>query len=148
MGIVSVNKETKDQLRGKLLLCDLAGSERLKKSQAGKDQEKEAIEINKSLTALGEVIENYSLQESQVNAAHARFLGRHCQDADVCKLLACNIEFTRNAYVIEVRISSKENYQRCHKKVLDDVRSVKNSDVLTEGLLFRGGCHPASSGIG
>merc|ERR1712217_816577 len=94
------------------------------------------------------VSENYSLQESQVNAAHARFLGRHCQDADVCRLLACNIEFTRNAYVIEVRISSKENYQRCHKKVLDDVRSVKNSDVLTEGLLFRGGCHPASSGIG
>merc|ERR1712217_226655 len=57
MGIVSVNKETKNQLRGKLLLCDLVGSERLKKSQAEKDQEKEAIEINRSLTALGDVIE-------------------------------------------------------------------------------------------
>merc|ERR1719215_35401 len=55
--IVSVNRETKDQHRGKLLMCDLAGSERLKKSLAEKDQEKEAIEINKSLTALGDVIE-------------------------------------------------------------------------------------------
>merc|ERR1712228_706177 len=55
--IVSVNRETKEQMRGKLVLCDLAGSERLKKAQAEKDQEKEAIEINKSLTALGDVIE-------------------------------------------------------------------------------------------
>jgi len=55
--IVSVNRETKEQLKGKILLCDLAGSERLKKSEAKEDQAKEAIEINKSLTALGDVIE-------------------------------------------------------------------------------------------
>jgi hypothetical protein len=55
--IISVNKETKEQLRGKLLLCDLAGSERLKKSEVSEKGQKEAIEINKSLTALGDVIE-------------------------------------------------------------------------------------------
>jgi len=55
--IVSVNKETKEQLRGKILICDLAGSERLKKSQVTEEMQKEAIEINKSLTALGDVIE-------------------------------------------------------------------------------------------
>lgn len=55
--IVSVNKETKEQQKGKLLICDLAGSERLKKSQVTADMQKEAIEINKSLTALGDVIE-------------------------------------------------------------------------------------------
>mmetsp|Transcript_18798 Transcript_18798/g.36212 ORF Transcript_18798/g.36212 Transcript_18798/m.36212 type:complete len:258 (+) Transcript_18798:2-775(+) len=55
--IVSVNKETKAQLRGKILLVDLAGSERLKKSQVEAHMQKEAIEINKSLTALGDVIE-------------------------------------------------------------------------------------------
>jgi hypothetical protein len=55
--IVSVNKETKEQLRGKIVLCDLAGSERLGKSLATGDVAKEAIEINKSLTALGDVIE-------------------------------------------------------------------------------------------
>merc|ERR1711972_548712 len=55
--IVSVNYETKERLKGKGLICDLAGSERLKKSQVSEDMQKEAIEINKSLTALGDVIE-------------------------------------------------------------------------------------------
>eukprot|EP00429_Kryptoperidinium_foliaceum_P047131 CAMPEP_0176106506 /NCGR_PEP_ID=MMETSP0120_2-20121206/53448_1 /TAXON_ID=160619 /ORGANISM="Kryptoperidinium foliaceum, Strain CCMP 1326" /LENGTH=1202 /DNA_ID=CAMNT_0017440629 /DNA_START=57 /DNA_END=3665 /DNA_ORIENTATION=+ len=55
--IISVNKETKDQLRAKILIVDLAGSERLKKSQTTADAQKESIEINKSLTALGDVIE-------------------------------------------------------------------------------------------
>jgi len=55
--INSINKDTQEELRGKILMCDLAGSERLKKSQVTEDMQKEAIEINKSLTALGNVIE-------------------------------------------------------------------------------------------
>merc|ERR1719189_807269 len=55
--IITVNKSTKEMLQGKILMCDLAGSERLKKSQVSEEMQKEAIEINKSLTALGDVIE-------------------------------------------------------------------------------------------
>merc|ERR1712178_545415 len=41
---------------GKLSLIDLAGSERLKKTGATKQQQQEANSINKSLSALGDVI--------------------------------------------------------------------------------------------
>ncbi|CAJ1460708.1 unnamed protein product [Effrenium voratum] len=55
--VVGVNKQTGQKLSGKILLCDLAGSERLKKSDVSGEAQKEAIEINKSLTALGDVME-------------------------------------------------------------------------------------------
>jgi hypothetical protein len=64
--IVSINKETKAQVKGKILICDLAGSERLKKSQVTADKQKEAIEINKSLTALGDVIEALTTGQKSV----------------------------------------------------------------------------------
>mmetsp|Transcript_73587 Transcript_73587/g.225077 ORF Transcript_73587/g.225077 Transcript_73587/m.225077 type:complete len:1037 (-) Transcript_73587:69-3179(-) len=57
INITAVNKETKEKHTGKLLIVELAGSERLKKSMTTADAQKESIEINKSLTALGDVIE-------------------------------------------------------------------------------------------
>jgi len=41
----------------KITFCDLAGSERLKRTEATGEHAKEAIEINRSLSALGDVIE-------------------------------------------------------------------------------------------
>ncbi|CAK9011317.1 Kinesin-like protein KIN-14E (Kinesin-like calmodulin-binding protein) (Protein ZWICHEL) [Durusdinium trenchii] len=59
--IVEATAKDNDQvIYGKITLCDLAGSERLKKSEVSGDALKEAIEINKSLTALGDVIEALS----------------------------------------------------------------------------------------
>jgi hypothetical protein len=55
------NRETGNQRHGKILLVDLAGCERLKKSQVEGEAKKEAIEINKSLTCLGDVISAVTL---------------------------------------------------------------------------------------
>jgi len=51
-----VNKRTGKCINGKLTLVDLAGSERVAKSGASGNQLKEAQSINKSLSALGDVI--------------------------------------------------------------------------------------------
>jgi hypothetical protein len=55
--IISINKETREKTEGKIMIVDLAGSERLAKSMVTGEAAKEAIEINKSLTALGDVME-------------------------------------------------------------------------------------------
>jgi hypothetical protein len=51
------NKATKQKIKSKITLVDLAGSERVKDSGVEGDALKEAIEINKSLTVLGDVME-------------------------------------------------------------------------------------------
>ncbi|KAF4373771.1 hypothetical protein F8388_007677 [Cannabis sativa] len=54
--IESTNLQTQSMARGKLSFVDLAGSERVKKSGSSGSQLKEAQSINKSLSALGDVI--------------------------------------------------------------------------------------------
>merc|ERR1711974_555884 len=52
--------------QGKMLIVDLAGSERLKKSQTSAELQKESIEINKSLTALGDVIAALTTRQKSI----------------------------------------------------------------------------------
>ena len=59
----SISKRT---TTGKLSLVDLAGSERMNKTGATGDRMKEALSINKSLSALGDVIAALSAGESFV----------------------------------------------------------------------------------
>jgi len=54
--VTSVNRSTDETIQGKLLLCDLAGAERIKKTEVDGERQKEAIDINKSLAALGNVV--------------------------------------------------------------------------------------------
>merc|ERR1719199_872002 len=51
-----MEKATGKTRNGKITIVDLAGSERIGKSGVTGDAQKEAIEINKSLTALGDVM--------------------------------------------------------------------------------------------
>ena len=58
-------------LGGKITFCDLAGSERIKKSGASGATQKEAIEINKSLTALGDVLQAIVASQAGASAANS-----------------------------------------------------------------------------
>lgn len=60
------NNETNQRTVGKLSLVDLAGSERVKKTEATAERLKEGRAINKSLTALGDVISALSSGESHI----------------------------------------------------------------------------------
>lgn len=57
------NRASKKTTTGKLSLVDLAGSERADKTGATADRLKEAQSINKSLSALGDVISALSRSE-------------------------------------------------------------------------------------
>mmetsp|Transcript_108331 Transcript_108331/g.208227 ORF Transcript_108331/g.208227 Transcript_108331/m.208227 type:complete len:715 (-) Transcript_108331:375-2519(-) len=58
--------ENREALTNKMVFCDLGGSERLKRTEAVGLQRKEAIEINKSLAALGDVIEAVAAKRKHV----------------------------------------------------------------------------------
>ncbi|XP_031096108.1 kinesin-like protein KIN-14E [Ipomoea triloba] len=64
--IESTNLQTQAVSRGKLSFVDLAGSERVKKSGVSGNQLKEAQGINKSLSALGDVISALSTGNQHV----------------------------------------------------------------------------------
>ncbi|KAL3130979.1 hypothetical protein ABBQ38_000302 [Trebouxia sp. C0009 RCD-2024] len=64
--IEATNLQTQNVTRGKLSFVDLAGSERVKKSGSTGEQLKEAQAINKSLSALGDVISALATEQGHI----------------------------------------------------------------------------------
>jgi hypothetical protein len=64
--IESTNLQTQSLVKGKLSFVDLAGSERIKKSGSSGNQLKEAQAINKSLSALGDVISALATEQPHI----------------------------------------------------------------------------------
>ena len=64
--VQSTNKVTGVVYRGKLHMVDLAGSERVSKSEVSGERLKEAQNINKSLSALGDVVSALSQKNQHV----------------------------------------------------------------------------------
>jgi len=64
--IKTVNLHKGETLSGKIVLCDLGGAEQLKKSGVRGHQVKEAIELNRSLTALGDVIHAVAAKQKSI----------------------------------------------------------------------------------
>ena len=64
--VEAVSRETNVKTRGALFLVDLAGSERVARSEAAGDRLLEARHINKSLSALGDVVSALQHRQSHV----------------------------------------------------------------------------------
>jgi len=65
--VSTVNKFTGRETKGKVTIVDLAGSERLSKlGRIGEEQLKETRSINKSLSALGDVISSLTAKAKHV----------------------------------------------------------------------------------
>ena len=64
--VEAVSRETRVKTRGALFLVDLAGSERVARSEASGDRLTEARHINKSLSALGDVVSALQQRQSHV----------------------------------------------------------------------------------
>eukprot|EP00750_Incisomonas_marina_P019120 INCI3222.2.p1 GENE.INCI3222.2~~INCI3222.2.p1 ORF type:complete len:1584 (+),score=430.53 INCI3222.2:312-5063(+) len=81
-----------------LFLIDLAGSERITKSKVTGDQLKEALAINKSLSALGDVLQAIDKKSSHVpfvkacwvtHGCYCHHLGGSCRDRLVVRMYSC-----------------------------------------------------------
>jgi hypothetical protein len=64
--VVHASPQTGETLNGKIILCDLGGREQLKQSPLSGDRKKETIELNKALSALGNVFEAVAKKQEQV----------------------------------------------------------------------------------
>ena len=87
------NRQTQQTIAGVLNLIDLAGSERLSRSGAKGQQLKEAQNINKSLSALGDVISSIATKESHIPYRNSKltWLLQPCLGGDAKTLMVVNV---------------------------------------------------------
>jgi hypothetical protein len=112
------DRETQATLTGKIRICDLAGAERQKKSGATGGAMREAIEINKALTALGDVIESAARSKGPVSYRSHKLthllsdsLGGSAKTAMFVNVSPCvsDVEETLNALAYASRVRNITN---------------------------------------
>jgi len=110
-------------MQAKMNLIDLAGSERLKHSGATGDRAKEAMHINKSLSALGDVINaratksahvpyrnsqlTYLLQESLGGESKTLMLLQVSPTEDSAEESTCSLNFGARVNAVEMQQQKK-----------------------------------------
>eukprot|EP00798_Chlamydomonas_sp_ICE-L_P005079 gene5079-34877_t len=116
--ITGVNSKTNQSVKGKLHLIDLAGSERIARTNAQGDRLKEAQNINKSLSALGDVIQALQQKNAHIpyrNSKLTRLLEDSLGNNAKCIMVVnvspaaentgetkCSLEFASRARKVEL----------------------------------------------
>lgn len=110
------NRDTKTTINGSLNLCDLAGSERLDRSGAGKNilRLKETQAINKSLSCLGDVFNALGKGASHVPYRNSKltYLLQDCFSGDGKALMFVNLSPTvdsRNESLCSLKFAQRVN---------------------------------------
>lgn len=117
VNITGTHKETGDATYGRLVLIDLAGSERVKKSEAAGAALKEAQHINQSLSALGNVIAALKSKNKHIPYRDSKltYLLQDCLGGNSKCLMFCNVS----------PADSNHQESSCSLKFAERVRNVQ-----------------------
>ncbi|XP_034038771.1 kinesin-like protein KIFC3 isoform X2 [Thalassophryne amazonica] len=126
--VLGFNAATGSRTRGKLNLVDLAGSERIGKSGAEGNRLREAQCINKSLSALGDVIHalrskhthvpfrnsrlTYLLQDSLSGDSKTLMMVQVSPLADNMSESVCSLKFAQRVRTVELSSASSSSHRR------------------------------------
>eukprot|EP01137_Pigoraptor_chileana_P002394 Opistho-2@2295 len=119
-------------LRGKITLCDLAGSERVSKSQATGVQLHEAKHINRSLLELGNVIQALAgpsdayvpFRNSKLTRLLQESLGGNCKTSLVVCVSPCMSEIGESVGTLRFGMRAMRIRQNAHVNIDVDYKSL------------------------
>ena len=142
--------------KGTLYLVDLAGSERVRKSKVEGDQLKEAGFINKSLSALGNVMEALDRKASHVPYRDSKLtyllqdsLGGNSRTMMVVTISPMDMNFDESVHALQFatrvrriqigaaqRNVTSKNLEETVKALTEEMRSLTRAKERTEGQLL------------
>ena len=116
-----------DVLTSKFQFADLAGSERLKRTQSIGKQAQEGIEINKGLLALGNVISSLGDEHSKKGKVHVPY-----RDSKLTRILQESLGGNSKTLVVCCVSSTRDDYQETINalKYAQRVKNIKNAAVI------------------
>ncbi|GAQ85314.1 Kinesin [Klebsormidium nitens] len=141
---------TGEKHTSKLVMVDMAGSERLSKSEASGDRLTESLHINRSLSAVGDVVSALTAQKRQIPYANSKLthLMADCLGGEAKALLLVNVgpgaadvqettnslSFAARARNVELTLGNKENTKKWRDMASEAKRELYQKETQIEEL--------------
>ncbi len=149
---VTIEQEGESQTKGKLFLVDLAGSERVGKSGATGTTMKEAQYINKSLLALGDVMEALDQKQKHIPYRNSKLtfllqnaLGGSARTMMIVTVCPTDLTFEETLFTLQFatrvrnitlgaaqRNSNSKNLEICVKNLRSELKEVKRKKATLD----------------